>query len=313
MPAEQKDPLLKKIFSLTGEENYSAVLENLYDGVYIVDKDRRILYWNKGAEEITGFGRNEVVGKFCYDNILSHVDKQGQPLCLVACPQVKTLKQIKDVRERIYLRDKNGNRLPVDVVDTPLKDKKGEVVGVVEIFRDARVYERLEKERGRLQKLSVIDPLTSIYNRRYILDKLKEELERAKRFSHPLSVLLADIDFFKKINAEYGHPFGDMVIKETAILLEHATRAIDIVGRYEQDAFIIMLPHTGQEGARRVAEKILRRLKEIKFPKIGTISVSLGGTMSRNSGTVKTIIQQAEKALALAKKSGRSCLKWTEE
>lgn len=305
---EQKQDLLKTILPHIAEDGYSTIIENLYDGVYITDKERRILYWNKGAEDITGFTKKDVLNKFCYDSILSHVDKDGQPLCFVACPLLSCLGQNKNIKGRIYLSDKNRNRIPVDVVTTPLKDDKGEIIGAVEVFRDAKVYERLEREKERLNKLSIIDPLTSIYNRRYIMDKLKQELERAKRFSHPLSILMADIDHFKKVNDTFGHPAGDIVLKEIAMLLEQTTRAIDFVGRYGGEEFIVILPHTDSNGAMLVAEKVRKKIAETKFPKVGTVTISIGAAVAIKTSTIKTLVQQVDSALYMSKKSGRNRL-----
>ncbi|HRY84429.1 MAG TPA: adenylate/guanylate cyclase domain-containing protein, partial [Candidatus Cloacimonadota bacterium] len=112
------------------------LLEALYDGVYIVNPKRRILHWNKAAEEMTGFGMEEVLGKCCGDNILNHIDENGILLCRGRCPLQKSMDSGEKVSAKVYPRNKDGHRFPVETHITPLYDGEGALLGAIEVFRD---------------------------------------------------------------------------------------------------------------------------------------------------------------------------------
>ncbi len=102
--------------------------------------------------------------------------------------------------------------------------------------------------------MSITDDLTRVFNRRYFHDRLDEEIARARRYDHPVSVFLMDIDHFKKINDKYGHQTGDEVLRAIGGILRASTRSVDIVARYGGEEFVALLPETGQETARMTAE-----------------------------------------------------------
>jgi PAS domain S-box-containing protein len=116
-----------------GEQFYKSILDNMYDGVYFIDLDRRITYWNKGAERITGYGSGEVLGTRCSDNVLMHVDEEGNPLCSTdTCPAVGSMQAAEDCEAEVYLHHKGGHRVPIITRISPLIDN-GDVRGAVEV------------------------------------------------------------------------------------------------------------------------------------------------------------------------------------
>lgn len=133
-----------------------SFLDHLYEGVYFVDVGRRIQFWNKGAEKMTGFGTHEVYGEWCYSGILCHEDEEGNNLCKSHCPLMKAIDYGEHVDERVYLRHKEGHRIPVWVHVTPIKDNDGQVVGAVEIFENDSAYEELKQANAKLEHLNEI-------------------------------------------------------------------------------------------------------------------------------------------------------------
>ena len=115
---------------------YKTVLDNLYEGVYFVDPERRITYWNRGAERISGYPSEMVIGKSCSEDILIHVDDDGQPLCKRACPLTDAMHNREARSAEIYLHHADGHRVPVYVRATPLFDEQGQVVGAAEVFSE---------------------------------------------------------------------------------------------------------------------------------------------------------------------------------
>lgn len=113
-----------------------VVLDSLFDGVYIADEQRRVLLWNRGAEEITGYSAEEVEGRRCMDNLLNHIDENGRMLCRSDCPLLATIRTGQPQCVKIYPRHKSGRRFPVKTHVAPLRDRSGAIVAAIEVFRD---------------------------------------------------------------------------------------------------------------------------------------------------------------------------------
>ncbi len=161
-----------------------------------------------------------------------------------------------------------------------------------------------------LLNLATYDPLTKLYNRRAIVEYAEREVERSKRYNHQFSIILLDIDDFKGINDTYGHTIGDIVLKQLAEIIKNEVRDIDRVGRYGGEEFIIVLPETRIENAKKLAERIRARILEKEF-KISdykiSVTISAGISGFRTHGeTFEEILQAADLALYQAKKKGKN-------
>ncbi|MGV8058563.1 MAG: adenylate/guanylate cyclase domain-containing protein [Smithellaceae bacterium] len=117
------------------------VLDSLYDGVYIVDCHRRILFWNSGAEKITGYSAAEVTGRRCADRILNHIDADGNLLCRGGCPLLKAIRTGQEIEEKVYPLHKDGRRFPTLTHVAPIRDENGKIIAGIEIFRDITLEE----------------------------------------------------------------------------------------------------------------------------------------------------------------------------
>lgn len=163
-----------------------------------------------------------------------------------------------------------------------------------------------------LERLSVTDRLTELYNHGYLLQRLDEELGRAARFGHRLSVIMMDIDDFKQFNDTYGHPRGDQVLKVVSGIIRQNLREIDVAARYGGEEFVLVLPETDAEGAVRVAERIRQSMEsyEIEVDHTGARdrrTVSLGvATYPLHGQTVARLIDAADRAMYEAKRQGKN-------
>ena len=229
---------------------FKRMLDNLFDGVYFTDLQRRITYWNQAAEHLTGYSAEEVVGKRCADNILMHVDDSGCLLCAGECPLSRTIADGRPRRAEVYLHHKSGHRVPVEVRVCPVPGRDGEVVGAVEIFND-NSRQRAVRERAReLAKLAFLDPASQVANRRYLDQQLFQQLDQHSKFGTPFGIMLADLDEFKNINDTYGHVAGDAALVTVAKTLSGCLRASDVLGRWGGDEFLVILPGITKESWR---------------------------------------------------------------
>lgn len=169
---------------------------------------------------------------------------------------------------------------------------------------------QLVKERTReLEDLSVTDQLTNIYNRRKIDETLSFEIERASRGNHSFAVIMIDIDKFKNINDNYGHLTGDNILKEIASILCDNIRKIDVLGRWGGEEFLIVDTESDEHKIIEFAEKIRKAIASHHFDKVGKVTCSFGVTRYAKKDTASSLVIRADKALYLAKESGRNCVK----
>ncbi len=174
---------------------------------------------------------------------------------------------------------------------------------------------KLDRAQKKIRSLVVTDELTKLHNRRYLFGKLKDEIKRAKRFKNNLGCMVIDIDFFKKINDQFGHLAGDLVLENIARTIEECSREIDTVARYGGEEFIILLPGTDLKGAIRVAERIRLNVESLRnvYDQDTMISATVSiGAASYTPEELKTfldndqVIKYADKAMYKAKQSGRN-------
>lgn len=293
------------------EDFYKKILDSLYDGVYFVDLHRKITYWNKSAESLTGYKSSDIIGKHCWDNILVHVDLDGKNLCVGPCPLIRSMKEDALLEREMYLKHKDGHRVPVLVRASPIKNGKGHIIGAVEIFSDNSPRISLENKVEELQKLALLDQLTGLGNRRYAELAVHTKLDEMRRYDSDFGVLFIDVDNFKKINDTHGHETGDKVLQMVAKTLYNGVRSSDIISRWGGEEFVAFIPHADKEAFYALADK-LRILVEQSGLFVGqglvNVTVSIGGTISKKSDTAEELIDRADQLMYKGKLSGRNCV-----
>jgi len=291
------------------ENSYQEILDSLNDGLYILDKDRIIRFWNKAAERITGFPAGEVLGKPCADDILMHVDEEGNDLCKGKCPVALAMATGKDSDAEVYLHHKDGHRVPVWIRVGVLRDQEGNIVGAVELFSDMSSIEANKLRLLELERLAMLDALTGLPNRRYLEHEIKTRIEERKRLKVPFGILFMDIDHFKNFNDTHGHDVGDKVLKMLSNTLINNSRPFDVFGRWGGEEFLGVIRNVDQVELSNIAERI-RTLVEKSFivhkgDKLRA-TVSIGATLFRDEDTVESVIKRADDLLYESKRSGRN-------
>jgi diguanylate cyclase (GGDEF)-like protein len=203
----------------------------------------------------------------------------------------------------VLLREfQEKNRLMVDAAR--LEQLNAELSAVqAELVRK---NEELAESRATWERLAMTDPLTELANRRAFEERLREEIARFHRYGHTLTLLLMDVDLFKQYNDTFGHPAGDVVLHETAHLIRQSLREGDLVARYGGEEFVALLPQTGMETARLVAERIGAAVGYHPFEH-RRITLSIGAAeLSGNVTDAASLIASADKALYAAKQGGRN-------
>ena len=288
-----------------------GIVDNLHDGLYVVDRERKILYWNKSAELISGFHAKEVVGHSCFENILTHVDGEGHSLCTKHCPLERTMEDEKPREVTVYMHHKDGHRIPVSVRTSPLHDKNGNIIGGIELFTDVSQQQANELRIKELEKMAMLDNLTQLANRNYLEKEIKNRFEEFRRFEVPFGILFMDIDHFKKMNDTYGHDVGDRILKFVADTLTHNARPFDLFGRWGGEEFIGVIRNITNQNLETVGNRMRLLVKNsyISHEKQKLhVTISIGATLVREGDNSKEVLKRADNLLYQSKESGRNCL-----
>jgi two-component system, cell cycle response regulator len=193
----------------------------------------------------------------------------------------------------------------VEFADTVVK-------AAVSAIQRAKIMESTKADNARLEALALTDPLTDLLNRRALTERVLTELDRARRYNSDVTLLMIDIDHFKRVNDTHGHLVGDDVLTEFAGLLQHAVRSVDVVARYGGEEFVIILPETGQPGAVAFAERIRERVEQHGFAQdeglklAVTTSIGVATFPTPDVSSVEELFQKADQALYRAKAEGRN-------
>jgi len=291
-----------------GRDFFRELFHNLYDGVYFVDCTRRILFWNRAAELLSGYSAEEVVGSYCSAEILQHCDAAGCELCHGDCPLQASIDTGEPQCQRVFLRHKDGRRIAVDVHVMPVRDRDGQIVGGVEVFRDASSAIALEDAYRKVRELAHRDPLTGVANRRCMDDFLADLLATFARTGIHFSIILGDIDHFKRVNDRWGHPAGDAILQDVAARLQAVVRQNDLVARYGGEEFMVIMPASRLEGAEALAERC--RSAVAQDPQTAMdgshVTASFGATEVVPHDSIESLLGRVDRALYEAKQLGRN-------
>ncbi len=266
------------------------------DSVVITDRDNRILDVNRAFEEHTGFSREEVRGR--NPNVLqSGMHDRSFYLRLW-----DTLKRDEVFRETFIDRQKNGRLIHLEQTITPVRDEHGMLTGYVSVGKD--ITDRVETE-NELKRLASTDMLTGLINRMHFEKVLNHEHERVQRYGHPAALIMIDIDHFKSINDDYGHPVGDEVLTRFARLVSDHVRATDSVARWGGEEFMLITPETDEAAAMALAEKLRLLIREANFPEVGHVTASIGVAPLSPDVPTEQSVHRVDQRLYEAKRQGR--------
>ncbi len=280
------------------------ILDHLDEGVYVLEKDKRISFWNRAMEQISGYKAAEVLGKPCRSlqfecNPANRTCKKHQ------CPLTHAAKSGKAHESETHFRHKEGYRIPVRLRSIPL-DETGKVAAIcADISEKISLLHQIEE----LKKQALIDSLTSLGNRGYTVMVMQRRLEELKRYAWPFGVLFIDIDNFKHINDTYGHPSGDRVLRTIAKTLLRNSRSVDFVGRWGGEEIITVHTKVTMEQLLSIAEKF-RSLVAGTTVAIGderiSLTVSVGATLAVEKDTIESLVQRADGLMYQSKLAGRN-------
>ena len=289
------------------EERLRFITESTQDVVWQLDRELRFTYVNAADERMRGYRRDEVIGRR-FDEI---VDPAEYPVVEQAMQslfgQASAASEVATGSFEIRLRCKRGRQLWGDINSTPIHDAFGQIAGFIGVTRDATVRRESHKK---LLEQTIRDPLTGLFNRRYLDESLERELARARRENLPLSLIMIDIDHFKQLNDTHGHQTGDEVLKRLGGLIRQGARRADLPCRYGGEEFLLVLPNVAADIAADRAEKwrLSFAQEEIALADGQLVSSTFSAgvaTYPEHGKSSEALVRAADQALYTAKHSGR--------
>jgi diguanylate cyclase (GGDEF)-like protein/PAS domain S-box-containing protein len=289
---------------------YKELVDHFYDGVYFVDRDRLITYWNKGAERITGYKERQVVGRSCRDKLLNHVTAEGEEMCGDRCPLAACMEDGLPREADVFLHHADGHRVPVLVRAAPLRDAQGNITGAVETFSSDQGMSVIREELRELRRSDRTDSVTRVGNRKFLEGRLRAVIAEYDGQDLEAGLIFFDVDHFKQVNDTLGHETGDKALRMIAFTIRHTLRRTDSVGRWGGDEFLAILYEVASlEELRTVSDKIRIMVESSRLDLAGgtlTVTVSAGATMIQTGDTTESIVQRADALMYQSKKAGRN-------
>jgi diguanylate cyclase (GGDEF)-like protein len=291
---------------------FAQIFDTVNIGLVILDREIRIRHWNRWMETRSGIAEEKIIGELLFD-FFPHLNT---PSFTKNCRAVLSFGNFAFFSQKLHrflfpFKPDSSFGHHFDLMQQsctmgPLRGEDNAITGLFLIVQDVTELATYEQK---LIEMNTIDPLTGVHNRRFLESRLKEECDRYARYSRPFSLMMIDIDFFKRVNDTHGHQAGDLVLKNVASQAVSVIRQTDLLARYGGEEFCCLLPETDCADAEIVAESLrahIEGLESLFQKKVIRVTISLGISCFRQDDSPETLLARADEALYQAKRSGRN-------
>ena len=291
--------------ALQDRELMKAVLDQLHTGIYIVDRSRRILYWNSGAEQITGYLSQQVAGQSCHGDLLMHCDSLGTNLCGRNCTPLEVMSDAKTRECTVFLRHRLGHRLPVHVKAWPVFGPDGAVIGAIESF--VEVKQTTHTKMAVLEAAGCFSPQMNAFNRKYGELKVSHALDLVKAFAIPFGWLRVELDDVEALDRRFGHGMIDAAEKMIARTVNGNLSPRDRLSYWGRAEFRIEVHSCWRQGLADMAETLAMLVRASSVEWWGDnrrVTVSIAGTMAEAGDTLESLENRVDGVFANCRASG---------
>ena len=296
---------------LNDPEIYQAVLEKLQTGVYIVDRNRRIRFWNEGAEQITGYLRQDVVGRFLRDHLLTTDDavkdlesEQDDPLNLA-------FRDGKSSIMDVSILHKDGYRVPIVLRTNPIRNTHGAVVGAAESFEKNRSASEWTRRQAGFADFGCLDSVTGVAAQSFMETQLRENLITFAEHNIPFGILLIRIDHIDQFRASRGPGVVTTILRVVAQSVENCVRPTDLVGCWGANQFIAILLECRESEVSRVGERVRKMIGQAEIEWWGdkfSVTSPVGGAGCRAGDDTELLLARAAASLQESIGKGGNCV-----
>jgi PAS domain S-box-containing protein len=297
------------VLSLDHPEVYRSVLEGVAIGVYIVDRDCRVVFWNDAAERITGYLRLEVLGRSRQSEIFEPGGGQAV-LGQASFAHQQAMREGNPQDATVLLRHKAGHRILVEVRAFPVRNAEGDIIGAAETFNERGLLPGGQRREDRLAAAGSLSDLTGLPNREYMISALSEHLAVFGSHQVQFGVLCFEIHDLQKFRATYGRVATGSILKVVARTIQNSLSPVDVVGHWTESQFLALLPDCGA-GIGKVGDRVSQIVGRAGIQWWGdqlSATVTWAGTLVQSGDTLEVLTGRLERALSLGEATGGNCL-----
>ncbi|MEG6584366.1 sensor domain-containing diguanylate cyclase [Dendrosporobacter sp. 1207_IL3150] len=293
---------------------FRAMIKNVFnyidEGVYFVDSNKNIIYWNRGCEKLSGYRLEEAINQKCCQ-IISHINLSGEKICGEQCPVTLALQESQQPETEVFILHREGHRVSVTVRTFPVYDADNNIIGVIELISDSSQRKLGGDKVKALTKAAYIDSLTELVSKQYLQSRLQKMLNEASAANEPFGILYINILGFRKVNELYGVANADKILKMVAKTLEAVIKNPNIVGRWHGASFIAVVESSNKSRLLMLAEKVKLLVSESGVSidsETLHVAVAVGTASMQSYDTIDYIIERATKAaLSVSKEPDNNC------
>jgi PAS domain S-box-containing protein/diguanylate cyclase (GGDEF)-like protein len=279
---------------------FRSILDSLQTGVYLVDRDQRIVFWNAGAERITGYLRQDVVGRSSRCDFLA---KNEGNSCFVSDATEAIVNVMRDGKPdviNVSLRHKDGHRVLVRMRAVPIRNSHGSVIGAAESFEESIAVSNWDRRRKKLGAFGLLDPATEVPSEAYIQSQLRQQIVTFAQCPIPFSVMIIQVDQIDEVRAKYGTGAVVAILRAVGQTLENSLRPTDILGLGKRNQFFAILAECPAAEVKKVAKRLKSTVPYAEIKWWGqelSVTASFGGATVKPGDTAESISERAEKSL----------------
>ena len=296
---------------LSDPEIYLTVLDNLQTGVYIVDRNRRIRFWNTGAEQITGYLRQDVVGRFLRDHLLTTGDAVKDIDSEPEDPINLVFRDGKPSTMDVSILHKDGYRVPIVLRTMPIRNSRGAVVGAAESFEKNRSASEWTRRQAGFANFGCLDSVTGVAAQSFMETQLRENLTTFAEHNIPFGILLVQIDHMDQFRASRGPGVVSTILRVIAQSVENCVRPTDLVGCWGANQFIAILMECRESEVARVGERVRKMISRAEIEWWGdkfSVTSPVGGAGCRAGDNSELLIARAAASLQESIGKGGNCV-----
>ncbi len=296
---------------LSDPEIYLTVLDNLQTGVYIVDRNRRIRFWNEGAEQITGYLLQDVVGRFLRDHLLTTGDAVKDLDSDPEDPINLVFRDGKPSTMDVSILHKDGYRVPIVLRTMPIRNSRGAVVGAAESFEKNRSASEWTRRQAGFANFGCLDSVTGVAAQSFMETQLRENLTTFAEHNIPFGILLVQIDHMDQFRASRGPGVVSTILRVIAQSVENCVRPTDLVGCWGANQFIAILMECRESEVARVGERVRKMISRAEIEWWGdkfSVTSPLGGAGCRAGDNSELLIARAAASLQESIGKGGNCV-----
>ena len=288
-------------------EVLTAVIDGLSIGIAVVDRSGKIVLWNRHAERLTGFQRQEVIGRSVREGLLGGVDIENNDLSGEAAPAVAAMREGKSMALEASLRHRSGHRLPTQLRVSVIRAEDGDIIGAVESFEETIAVSDWERRQSKLAAYGCLDRTSGVLSHGMMQSHLRELLSTFAEHLVPFSVLCVSLDQMDTIRKRHGPGAVAALLRTMGQTLELSLRPTDSVGRWQENEFLAVLQECTGEEARKTGDRLRKMAAMAKIEWWGDVlpvTLSIGATEVRTGDTSEAVLERAEAGMQESRNLG---------